>query len=294
MNMQDLSFAAFFEQFISAIGNGLPLFMGTLILLWIARVIRERTSTYNENKQLFVKDNPAVGIAAAGYYIGILIALTGVLAGPSLGWKIDMRDCAVYGIVAILFQNIASWSADKFILREFNIDEELIRDKNKGTAWTLFGIYFATGMVVRGSIMGGTSEIGSGLVSSLVYFILSQLVLILSSYFYRFITAYDFHKEIEDDNVAAGLAFGGFVSAVGVIIGHASGDSLTLFDIAMFFSWTIIGFLFLWGTECIVVKYILVPGHKVSKEIQADRNENAAWMLVVGYQTVAWVFVLAV
>ncbi len=292
--MQDLSFAAFFEQFIRAIGSGLPLFMGTLILLWMARFIRERTSTYNENKQLFVKDNHAVGIAVAGYYIGILIALTGVLAGPSLGLKIDMRDCAVYGILAILFQNIAGWSADKFILKAFNIDDELIRDKNKGTAWTLFGIYFATGMVVRGSIMGGTSEIVPGLVSALVYFILSQLVLILSSYFYRLITAYDFHKEIEEDNIAAGLAFGGFLAAVGVIIGHASGDSLTFFDIAMFFSWTIIGLLFLWGTEMIVVKYILVPGHNVSKEIKEDRNENASWMLVVGYQAVAWVFVLAV
>jgi uncharacterized membrane protein YjfL (UPF0719 family) len=294
MDMQDLSFAAFFEQFISTIGKGLPLFMGTLVLLWIARFIRERTSTYNENKQLFVKDNHAVGIAVAGYYIGILIALTGVLAGPSLGLKIDMRDCAVYGILAILFQNIAGWSADKFILKEFNIDDELIRDKNKGTAWSLFGIYFATGMVVRGSIMGGTSEIVPGLVSALVYFILSQLVLILSSYFYRLITAYDFHKEIEDDNVAAGLAFGGFVAAVGVIIGHASGDSLTLPDIAMFFSWTVVGLLLLWGTEKIVVKYILVPGHNVSEEIQVDRNENASWMLVVGYQAVAWVFVLAV
>lgn len=292
--MQDLSFAAFFEQFIGAIGKGLPLFMGTLILLWMARFIRERTSTYDENKQLFVKDNPAVGIAVAGYYIGILIALTGVLAGPSLGLKIDMRDCAVYGILAILFQNIAGWSADKFILKSFNIDDELVRDKNKGTAWSLFGIYFATGMVVRGSIMGGTSELVPGLVSALVYFILSQLVLILSSYFYRLITAYDFHKEIEDDNIAAGLAFGGFVAAVGVIIGHASGDSLTTPDIAMFFSWTVVGLLLLWGTEMIVVKYILVPGHNVSKEIQADRNENASWMLVVGYQAVAWVFVLAV
>lgn len=292
--MKDLELTSFFEQFISAIGQGIPLFIETLILLWIARFIRQSTSKYNENEQLFVKDNHAVGISAAGYYIGILIALTGVLSGPSLGWEIDMRDCAVYGIVAILFQNIAGWSADKFILRKFKIVDELIRDKNQGTAWALFGVYFATGMVVRGSIMGGTSTIGEGLVSSLVYFILSQLILIICSYFYNFITRYDFHKEIEDDNIAAGLAFGGFLSAVGIIIGHASGDSLSLPEIAMFFCWTIVGLLFLWGTQSIVVEKLLVPGHKISKEIKEDRNENASWMLVVGYQIVAWVFVLAV
>lgn len=294
MNMKDLEFTSFFEQFISTIGEGIPLFIETLILIWIARFIRESTSKYNENEQLFVKDNHAVGISSAGYYIGILIALTGVLSGPSLGWEIDMRDCAVYGIVAILFQNIAGWSADKFILRKFKVIDELIRDKNQGAAWALFGVYFATGMVVRGSIMGGTSVISDGLVSSLVYFILSQLILILCSYFYAFITQYDFHQEIEDDNIAAGLAFGGFLSAVGIIIGHASGDSLSLPEITLFFCWTIVGLLFLWGTQSIVVEKLLVPGHKITKEIKDDRNENASWMLVVGYQTVAWIFVLAV
>lgn len=292
--MQTHTLAESFEIFWSAVGAGIPLFIEALILLFIAKKAREWTTSYKENDQLFAKDNQAVGIATAGYYIGIMIAFTGVLTGASQGWLIDLRDVAIYGVLAIIFQSVAGWSADKFIMRKFSVDEELIRDRNKGTAWALFGIYFATGMVVRGAIMGDSSSLLSGITSSLVYFVLSQVVLIIISYFYQVLTPYDFHKEIEEDNVAAGLAFCGFVSAVGVILSHASGSTIGIGDICIFICWTLLSLIILSITRFLVVGHILMPGHNITKEIITDRNENAAWMLVVGYQTVAWLFVLAV
>ena len=292
--METLTLSEAFRQFINAIGAGFPLFVEIIILLWFAKRVREWTTDFKENEQLFEADNHAVGIATAGYYIGIMIALMGVLSGPSEGWLMDIRDGAIYGIMAILFQNIARYTADKFILRRFNIDDELIKHKHEGTAWAMFGIYFATGMVVRGAIMGDSISLWAGISSSVVYFILGQLVLILVSDFFQLITPYDFHDEIEKNNVAAGLAFGGFVSAVGVIIGHASGDSLQVAELVIFFCWTLLSLIILGFTQYVVVEHILVPGHKITKEIVTDKNENAAWMLIVGYQIVAWIFVLAV
>lgn len=292
--MENPMFTEVLGEFLNATGAGIPLFIETLFLLWFAKRMREWTTNFVENEQLFEVDNHAIGIAAAGYYIGIMIAITGVISGPSQGWLIDIRDGAIYGIMAILFQNIARWSADKFILKQFSIDEELIRDKNEGTAWAMFGLYFATGMVVRGAMIGESIDILTGLVSALVYFILGQLALIAITYFYQKITPYDFHEEIEKDNVAAGIAFCGFVSSVGVIIGHASGDSVTIPSIVIFICWTLLSLLVLSLSKYVVVEHILVPRHKITKEITIDRNENAAWMLVVGYQTTAWLFVLAV
>lgn len=292
--MQTPTLSESFEMFINAVGSGIPLFIETLILLYVAKKVREWTTAFNENEQLFKADNPAVGIATAGYYIGIMIAFTGVITGTSQGWLVEIREGAIYGILAIIFQTIAGWSADKFILRKFKVEDELIRDSNKGTAWALFGIYFATGMVVRGAIMGDSPTILNGLTSSFVYFILGQVAFIVISHFYQVITAYDFHKEIEDDNVAAGLAFGGFLSAVGVILSHASGSSTGIGDILIFICWTILSLIILSLTRFLVVEHILVPGHRITKEIITDRNENAAWMLVVGYQAVAWLFAFAV
>ncbi|MGD9160187.1 MAG: DUF350 domain-containing protein [Desulfobacteraceae bacterium] len=283
-----------FKIFISAVGAGIPLFIETLVLLFIAKLVRQLATSYDENDQLFNVDNQAVGIAAAGYYIGIMIAFTGVITGPPQGWLDELRDGAIYGILAIIFQTVAGWTADKLILRQFKVNDELIRDKNKGTAWALFGVYFATGMVVRGAIMGDSSSLVLGIESSVVYFILSQFALILIAYFYQVITPYNFHKEIEEDNVAAGLAFGGFVSAVGVILSHASGNTIGAGDILIFICWTILSLVVLSLTRFLVVELILVPGHKIKKEIITDRNENAAWMLVVGFQAVAWLFAFAV
>jgi uncharacterized membrane protein YjfL (UPF0719 family) len=280
--------------FLDAVGAGIPLFVATLILLYIAKLVRQLTTSFDENDQLFNADNPAAGIATAGYYIGIMIAFTGVLTGSSQDWLIELRGGAIYGILAIIFQTIAGWSADRFILRKFKVAEELIRDKNKGTAWAMFGVYFATGMVVRGAIMGDSPSLVSGIESSVFYFVLSQFALIVISYFYQVITPYDFHKEIEADNVAAGLAFGGFVSAVGVILSHASGNTIGAGDILIFICWTVLSLIVLSLTKFLVVEHILIPGHKIKKEIIEDRNENAAWMLVVGYQAVAWLFALAV
>ena len=292
--MQTHTLAESFGIFLKAVGAGMPLFIETLILLYIAKMVRKWTTSFNENDQLFDVDNQAVGIASAGYYLGIMIAFTGVITGTSQEMAVELRDGAIYGILAIIFQTAAGWSADKLILRRFKVDEELVRDRNKGTAWALFGVYFATGMVVRGAIMGDSPSLTSGLTSSVVYFVLSQIALIIISFFYQMITSYDFHKEIEEDNVAAGLSFGGFLSAVGVILSHASGSSVSMGDILIFVCWTVLSMIILSITRFLVVEQILVPGHKVTKEIIADRNENAAWMLVVGYQAVAWLFALAI
>ena len=167
--------------FLDAVRAGIPLFIETLILLYIAKLVRQMATSFDENDQLFNADNPAVGIATAGYYIGIMIAFTGVLTGSSQDWLIELRGGAVYGILAIIFQTIAGWSADRFILRKFKVAEELIRDKNKGTAWAMFGVYFATGMVVRGAIMGDSPSLVSGIESSVFYFVLSQFALIVIS-----------------------------------------------------------------------------------------------------------------
>jgi len=227
--------------FIGALKNGIPLLIGAILIIGVAKLIRDMATSFDDNKILFEDDNRALGIATAGYYIGILIAITGALAGTSNGFWIDLRDLAVYGFLAIVLQNIARVIADKFILTEFSIDDELIKDKNCGTAWVMFGLYFATGFIVRGAIMGESTGLLLGIAVSTYYFILSQIALIVLAYIYQLFTPYDFHEEIESDNVAAGLAFAGFISAMGVIISNAGGDNFNLADTFNFFLWTATG-----------------------------------------------------
>ncbi|MEE9189369.1 MAG: DUF350 domain-containing protein, partial [Candidatus Neomarinimicrobiota bacterium] len=76
------------------------------------------------------------------------------------------------------------------------------------------GSYIASGLVIAGSIHGE----GGGIGTVIVFFILGQVALVFFAWIYNLITSYDIHEEIEMDNVAAGVAFGGTLIAVGILL----------------------------------------------------------------------------
>jgi len=281
--------------YVNVLSLGLPQLVVGMVIFFIAKKIHDVLSPFDNNHELFTKNNTALGIATAGYYLGVVIAITGALTGPTRGLFADMRDVAVYGILAIVFLNVARWITDKLILYRFRIDKELIEDQNAGTAWVMFGIYFANGIVVRGAIIGESSSLLSGIASTAYYFVLAQFVLVLAAMVFQWLTPYDLHKEIEEDNVAAGLALGGFVAALGVIVGSAVSGTMAVNvqDTLSFAFWTLVGLVVLTFTYFIVADRILVPGYKLSHEI-ATKNQAAGWILVVTYQAMAWIFVLAI
>jgi uncharacterized membrane protein YjfL (UPF0719 family) len=84
------------------------------------------------NLELFVKDNPAVAIALVGYYFGIVIGLGSVLGQSSINWQDKAINLVTYGATVILFMLAGAWVGDKFILRRFNAEREIIQDRNMG------------------------------------------------------------------------------------------------------------------------------------------------------------------
>ena len=267
----------------------------SLVLLWFAKRVRDAVTPFDDDKELFENNNHALGIATAGYYLGVMIAVLGVLTGgESAGFVLDVRDFAVYGLLAIIFLNVARVVTDKLLLSKFSINKELIEDKNDGTGWAMFGVYVATGLIVRGAVGGESESFVSGLGATFFYFLLAQVVLLLAGWAYQRMTSYDFHHEIgENNNVAAGIAFMGFLSAIGVVVGSAAMGSVTvsLEDATGFLVWTVVGVVLLALTNAVVTERIFVPGHKVAHEIAVDHNEGAAWLSVAAYQAVAWFIV---
>lgn len=86
------------------------------------------------NLELFVKDNPAVAIALVGYYLGIVIALGGVLGQNADSWHDKLLNLATYGATVILFMLAGAWVGDYLILRNFRCDQEIIQERNVGAA----------------------------------------------------------------------------------------------------------------------------------------------------------------
>ena len=274
-------FSSHMQTALTEIVRGLPLVLEALVLFWISRMVYDWTTRFRLNEELVEKNNPAVGLSYAGYNIAFAICLVGTLVGPDKGLTKNLQDVALYGAIAIVLLNLARFLIDAFTLYRFRIHDELIGDRNVGTGAVLCGAYLATGLIINGSTLG---EEG-GAISTVVFFLLGQLFLILGGWIFQGITRYDVHGVIsEKDNAAAGISFGGFFLALGFIlrasiIGNPVSWSV---DLAMFALYGIVGLVLL-GLIRFFADKVLLPGHDINEEVGTQANTAAALVLVAAF-----------
>jgi len=280
------------------LGPGLLILVIVLVAVWIGKLVRDLVTRYKINEELTDKNNASVGVALAGYYVALAIAIAGVLAGAGTGdlWK-DALLVGVYSLVAIVLLNISALVNNKCILYKFDNQKELVDDQNSGTGATMAGSYLATGLIVNAAVSGeAAGEWWKGLLACLVFFVLGQVVLVLAGLWYQLITKYDIHKVIGDDkNVAAGIGFGGFLFAIGYVVKAAmTGDSTSwTVDLVSFALYVVIAFILLTVGRLITDK-VFLPKAKISDEIGNQGNIAAAAIAAAIYIVIAVLIVSAV
>ncbi len=240
----------------------------SVALFFISKVAKDYLTPYKINDQLR-ESNVAVSISVMGYLFATIIVLLGAFMGPSGNLVDDISGFIGYAALGIVLLNVSRVVNDKFLLRKFCNIKEIIEDRNAGAGAVEFGAYIASGLVVAGSIHGQ----GGGVHTALVFFALSQVVLILFTFIYDLITPFNVHDEIEKDNVAAGVAFGGTLVALGIILFKGSvGD---------FISWqyNLTNFAVSTGTSIVVLPLIrifldkvMLPRTDLNHAISRDRN----------------------
>ena len=260
----------------------------SFILFWIGKLAYDLTTpSYQVKEELVEKDNAALALALVGYYFGLVLAIGGVMSGDSRGLEEDLIDIAIYGPLTIVLLNVSRILNDRLILRKFKVRDELIRDQNKGTAVVVLGTYVATGLVINGAVSGiAVLDTTSTIISAVIFWALSQIGFVIASLIYDAITSYDVHDQIEKDNVAAGIAFGGALIALGNILRHAaSGDliawTLSLQDFAIELA---LGLVLLPIVRFLSDK-VLLPGRNLNDEIvnQEHPNIGAAYIEAFSY-----------
>lgn len=292
-----------FIGFLNAIKVGLPLLVIATLMVRVAKTVRYKmNSNIDDNKVLFKDDNPAYGKATFGFFLGLIIAVSGVLEGSSKGLLVDMRDVVIYGSFIVVLFGLSRIIFDKVFFNKFSIDKELVNDKNKGMGWAMLGAYVATGYILRGAIMGDVNavypsvaaEIWAGIASTGFYFILSQIAFVIAGKFYQLLTPYDFHKELEEDNVAAGIALGGFLIGLGFVLGNAGGNTVGVNEAVMFYARVVVGLMVMTIARKVIAEHILTPGENIGKEIVEDKNENAGFACATAYILAAVFTALAI
>lgn len=258
------------------------IYFGASLILLLLGMVAFRIFNFKANlkDELVEKDNFAFAVVYASYFAGLIIAIGGVFWGESNGIVDDLLDIGFYGVLAILLLNISSYINDWLILRKIDAPKEIIEDRNAGTAVVLGASYIATGLVVASAISGQ----GGSVFTALAFWLIGQTALVLFSYLYQFITPYDYLKEIEQDNVAAGTAFAGILIAISIIINQAmfgdfngwetfSGD--VLLNI-------VLGIIFLPLVRILTDK-VIIPGKRLSHEIAGQTIPNVGAGLIEAF-----------
>jgi uncharacterized membrane protein YjfL (UPF0719 family) len=261
-----------------------------IIILVIAKISKDILTPYKIDEELTQKDNPALGLSITGYYIGVLIIFMGIVYHPDnaspdhvIIWSVIFKDILFtlfYSLLGVLFLNIAHRIVDKLILRKFSTEKEIIQDRNVGTGAVEFGNYVSAGMVIAGALNG---ESGGpwwfGMITASVFFVASQALLVLFTFFYQLIARYDIHAEIEKDNVSAGVALGGNMIALSIIIFNSIVGNFPGWDVAFvnLLTWSGAGLMIIFVFR-LLIDLFFIPNATISEEIARDRNINAAYI----------------
>lgn len=269
----------------------LELFVG-FGLFWLGQLAYQKLFRRIQlNQELFVKDNPAVAIALVGYYLGIVIALGGILDKSASSWQEKLLELASYGATVIIFMLAGAWVGDRLILRRCNTAREVIEERNIGAATVEAGNHIANGLILNAALAG---ESGSWLVG-FVCWLIGLGVLILASLVYPRVTAYNVFREIEmRNNPAAGVALAGLLIGTGNIVRVAFSPEFQNW----FISFVQYGLnILICLVSLVIIRWladlILVPGVKISDEIVHQEIPNLGAGLIEAFAYIAASFLIA-
>lgn len=273
------------SDFIVTLMDAVIYVIGAFIMFYVGKVVYDLVHKDIDVKaELVDKDNFAFSIAHTGYLAGLLIAIGGSIVGPSNGLIPDLIDMAIYGGVAIVLLNLSILICDKVILHKFSLYKEIIEDRNEGAGVIEASVSIASGLIIYGAITGEGYGLLDGVISSIVFWIVGQVALILTAIIYNRFLSFNVLAEIERDNVAVGVAFSGVLIAVANLICFAISGEFESW-IASFSS---IGIdlliaLILLPIFRLLADRVLLPGRTITDELVNQEKPNVGVALIEAF-----------
>lgn len=235
----------------------------------------------NASTEILKKDNAAFGISLAGVTFAVGIMLSGALYGNYAG---DLLTSAAYvagfGVLGIALMALTRLIFDKITLPKISLRDEISKG-NIAVAIADTSNVIAAAIIIRSLMMWVTDNALHDVITLLVAFAISQLILTSTTYLGRraFRLIHDGRRtqeELKAGNVALALSFGGRKIATAFAITIASNfDFFEVYDFKMIFlPWLVIAV-----TAVIVLKIIAYIAERIvlfnvatMREILDDKN----------------------
>ena len=226
--------------------------------------------------ELLEKDNLALAVTVAGYYLGLVIVLGGVVSGPaSVSLLDDVIGLVIFGGLAIVLLNLSAWVNDRLVFSRFDNEREIVEDRNVGVGILEGGNYVAVGLITAGAMSGE-----GGMASGLVFWVTGLAALVVAGVLYDRITPYDLHDRIEGGNVAVAVAFAGVLVGFGNVIRLAGeGDFVSWNESLTEFGYYLAVGLVLLPLVRLFADKVLLPGARLADELVQERPNLGAGVI---------------
>ena len=273
-----------------------------LVILFLAKLVRDLVTRHPIDEELVQKQNRAEALRLSGYLLGVILVFVGAMSGPP-GWAeaisglgfnrdfgLDVLEVFLYSLGGIVALNLVRLLLDRLVLYKFQVEREILEDQNVGTGAVGFGMNVAAGLIILGAVRGG-----GGPEVALAFFALGMVVLVAFALFYELTTTFDIHDEIERDNPAVGIAFGGNLIAIGLVVEKALAGNFTgwFAGIVDFLVFAVVGFVLLYLLR-LLVDLILLPHTRVSEQLAGGRNVGVAFLESIVVISAALILYVAV
>lgn len=268
------------------------LFLEALVLLAFAKWLWARAFRRSVVDELTRHDNPAAAITLAGYFLGVLVALSGVMAAPTRGLAADLISFAAFGLAGVVVLFVSLFGAP--LVGGVQIGRDILENRNVASAIVLFATFVATGIIFAGAVRGE----GAGLtawIALFVFTLLGQVALALMAHLFELITPFDLHAEIEQQNVAAALGYGGALVAMGLILFKAvTGEFTAWGQDLLSFAIYCLPLLALYPLRALVVNGLLLNFRDLNHEVASDRNLGVGVLEATTYIGFGLLYLMAV
>lgn len=269
----------------------------SLILFYISKLFYKLLNPQiNISTELAEKSNVAFIISYVGYFAAVIIILITIISGKSYGFWDKIILISTYTLISMVLLQISIVIINKLILTNFCIKDEILREQNEGSGIIGAAIYLGNAFILYGSLVNTPTSIGIGITTFVIFWTLGNILLVISTKFFSIWTPYDIHKEIEKDNISAGIVYAGAILAISLFITNAlinpfTNWGTTIIDIILF---TLLGNISLPIVRLVTDKLLLPSKNLTHKIINQNKpNLGAGLIEAFAYVSVAVLIVFA-
>jgi uncharacterized membrane protein YjfL (UPF0719 family) len=239
-------------------------------------VLDFRSEKYFKAADAIAQGNNAIALRRSGAQLGLAVAMMGVLSSGSADTlQQDVLLTLLYGSLATLFMVSSLMITDHFVVPGIN-NHQAVKDKNMAVGSVEFGILVATGIIAYSSVYGENG----GWLSSVIYFVVGQLLLILLVRAYEHLAHRKFAiiKALHQGNTASGIYIGGKTIAYALILKSAimnhSPMSSSLETVSSFAMLAAVGMVLLYVAE-LLVDWLIITSTNVKTILEQNQVSPA-------------------